>query len=215
MTEHSFDLFCPKCNILVSAQVIGEANAAFHSEAIGAADYEDAPYTSDHYSIAICGRCDQPFLVHQRLSGVPAEFETVIEQNLLYPSDSHLPLEHVPAPVSRAYEQATRSFSTGLYEPCTLMCRKTLDAAATSLGASGGSLNTKLKTLHESGQIDQRLLDWAHAVRLLGNEAAHDPDAEVSKEDARDVLDFTEAILIYVFILNRRLERLRARREYQ
>lgn len=215
MSEKTFDLFCPQCNILVSARVIADASASFRSDAINPVDMEDAQYTSDHYSIALCGRCSQPFFVRETLFGVPGEFETVTEEKLLYPSDSRLPLEHVPASVSRAYEQATRSFSSALYEPCTLMCRKTLDAAATSLEASGGSLNAKLAALHDAGHIDKRLLDWAHAVRLVGNEAAHDPDVEVSKEDARDVLDFTEAILIYLFALNRRFERLRARREYQ
>ena len=47
---------------------------------------------------------------------------------------------------------------------------------------------------------------------LIGNEAAHDPDTKVTKRDARDVLDFTEAILIYVFSLTSRFEAFRARR---
>jgi hypothetical protein len=47
----------------------------------------------------------------------------------------------------------------------------------------------------------------------LGNEAAHDTQTELSKNDARDALDFTEALLMYVFVLNGRFEAFSARRK--
>ncbi len=212
MTDKTFDLFCPQCNILVSARVIASANGGFRSE--NPVDPADSEYHGEHYSIALCGRCSEPFLIRESLYGVPGEFETVTEEKVLYPSDHRLPLDDAPASVTRAYDQATRAFSAGLYEPSALMCRKAIDAAAISLGAQGDSLYDRLSALRQAGHIDKRLLDWAHAIRLVGNEAAHDPHLEVSRQDARDILDFTEAILIYLFALNRRFERLRARREY-
>jgi len=63
-----------------------------------------------------------------------------------------------------------------------------------------------------SGHIDSRLLNWAHEIRLVGNEAAHDIETSVDKSDARDVLDFTEAILIYTFSLTARFRAFQARR---
>ncbi len=107
---------------------------------------------------------------------------------------------------------AARSFSASLFEPCVLMCRKCLEAICKNFGAKGSDLNSKLQSLSDAGQIDFRLLNWAHQIRLIGNEAAHDPDTKVTKLDARDVLDFTEAILIYVFSLTSRFEAFRARR---
>jgi hypothetical protein len=53
---------------------------------------------------------------------------------------------------------------------------------------------------------------WATGLRIAGNEAAHVVDAEVAPEDARDVIEFTEALLSYAFSLNRRFEEFRLRR---
>jgi hypothetical protein len=92
------------------------------------------------------------------------------------------------------------------------MCRKCLEATCKNFGAKGRDLNSKLQSLFDSGEIDSRLLNWAHEIRLIGNEAAHDADTKVTKRDACDVLDFTEAISIYVFSLTSRFEAFRARR---
>lgn len=78
--------------------------------------------------------------------------------------------------------------------------------------AQGRDLNKRLVILSDAGHIDSRLLKWAHEIRLVGNEAAHEIEAPVTKEDARDILDFTEAILIYIFSLTKRFDSLRARR---
>jgi hypothetical protein len=79
-----------------------------------------------------------------------------------------------------------------------------LEGVCKAQGASGPNLNAKLEVLQKSGTIDTRMIRWAHGIRLIGNEAAHDVDAVVSQEEARDVLDFTEALLIYIFELNHR-----------
>jgi hypothetical protein len=80
------------------------------------------------------------------------------------------------------------------------------------LEVEGQNLNVKLDNLQQDGHIDSRLLDWAHEIRLIGNEAAHDINIPVTKLDAKDVLEFTEAILIYVFSLTKRFEAMKERR---
>lgn len=92
------------------------------------------------------------------------------------------------------------------------MCRRSLEALCKSFTASGKSLQAKLDALHAMEVIDKRLTQWAHGVRAIGSEAAHDTDTELSKDDARDALDFTEALLMYVFVLNMRFAAFSARR---
>jgi hypothetical protein len=215
MSSESHDLFCPKCNILVSARVIASGHGGFSSAALNPEDVPDAEYHGDSYSVALCGRCSSPFLLKESRYGVPGEFETITESQLLFPSESRLPLEGVPEPVRRAYEQASRSFGASLYEPCALMCRRCLEGVCKVQGASGSNLNAKLESLEKSGAIDARMVRWAHGIRLLGNDAAHDLDTVISQEDARDVLDFTEALLIYIFALNHRFAAFSARRNKQ
>ncbi len=213
MEESTFNVFCPQCNILVVAKVIAFGYSQFRSNAVNPIDEVDAVYHSDRYSVCLCPRCNQPFLVRQSLDGVPGEFESVTEQAVLYPGESKLLPEELPESVKTAYDQASRSLHASLFEPCILMSRKCLEAVCKILGAKGRDLNARLEGLHEAGHIDSLLLGWAHQVRLIGNEAAHDIDAPVTKEDARDVFDFTEAILIYVFSLTKRFESLKKRRK--
>lgn len=212
MANSSFDVFCPQCNILVEAKVIAEGHGGFRSNAVSSIDEVDTEYHGDHYSVCLCHRCNQPFLVRQSLYGVPGEVEAVTEEAVLYPGESKLLPEALPENVKTAYDQAARSLHASLFEPCVLMSRKCLEAVCKILKANGQDLSKRLAKLHEAGHIDSRLLKWAHQVRLIGNEAAHDIDTPVTKEDARDVFDFTEAILIYVFSLTKRFESLQARR---
>ncbi len=211
MDDKTFDLFCPICNILIETKVIAEGSGRFQST--NPLDVADAPYNVDAFFLSLCSRCNQPFLVKQSLYGVPAEFETVADEVVLYPSQSKIPVENLPLAIRTAYEQAVRSFDVALYEPCVLMCRKTLEVVCKSLDATGKNLYQRLEKLRVLEYIDQRLLDWSHEIRSIGNDAAHDIDAEITVDDSRDILDLTEAILLYVFSLNSRFDEYKKRQE--
>lgn len=213
MPKTTFDVFCPECNILVAAKVVAEGNGGFRNDAVNPIDEIGAEYHGEHYYVCLCGRCGQPFLIRQSLFSIPGEFETVTSETILYPDERKLPLDGVPNMIKSAYDQAARSFSASLSEPCVLMCRKCLEMTCNNFGAKGRDLSSKLQGLFDGGHIDNRLLGWAHEIRLLGNEAAHAPGTKVTKRDARDVLDFTEAILIYVFSLASRFNAFRGRRK--
>lgn len=210
--KESFDVFCPQCNILIDAKVIAKGAGGFRSNAINPMDEVDAEYHGDYYHVCVCRRCNQPFLVRQSLYGIPGEFETVTEETVLYPNESKLLPEALPDSVKAAYDQAARSFHVSLFEPCVLMSRKCLEAVCKILNADGKNLSARLDRLYQDGHIDSRLLNWAHQIRLVGNEAAHDIEMMVTKEDARDIFDFTEAILVYIFSLTKRFEELQNRR---
>lgn len=213
MSDKSFDVFCPNCNIQAEARVIANGSGGFRNSAAGTFDDIDAEYHGDFYSVALCRRCDSPFLIRQSLYGIPAEFETITSEEVLYPVSSKLPLDGVPPPVRRALDQAVRSFSSSSFDACALMCRRALEALCKELGAGNGTLQFKLDALSKAGVIDSRLANWAHEVRAVGNEAAHDTDSELSQNDARDALDFTEAILTYVYVLGQRFNAFVARRK--
>ena len=213
MAETSFVVFCPECNMLVKAKAVAEGHGSpFHEDTVALLDDVDKPYRCDHYSVCLCPDCEQPFLVKESLYGVAGEFETVTDQTVLYPGESKLLPEALPDSVKMAYDQAQKCLNASLFEPCVLMSRKCLEAVCKVLNAKGRNLNALLANLHEAEHIDSRLLKWAHQVRAIGNEAAHDIDVPVTKENARDAFEFTETILIYVFSLAKRFEALRERR---
>jgi len=213
MQKESFNVFCPECNMLVEAKVITDATGKFQSDALNPDDEVDAMYNAEHYTVCLCRRCNHPFLIKESLQGVPAEFETVTDTVVLYPTESKIAIEYLPNSIHSAYIQALRSYKVSLFDPCVLMCRKCLEGLCKILNVSGSNLNKRLEKLKEEKHIDDRLLKWGHQIRLIGNEAAHDIDTPISKKDAQDILEFTEAILIYVFSLTQCYEALMKRRQ--
>lgn len=202
MPEETFDLFCPSCNILVAAKAVASGLGRFRSDAVSPDDEVDATYHSDRYVVSVCGRCGGPFLLRQTILGVPAEFETITEETVLYPVARSRALDGVPASAARAFDQALRAFGTGAYDAAAVMCRRALESVCEAKGVQARNLKARIDALCTAGHIDARLQRWAHGVRLLGNEAAHDLEREVSSADAGDILDLVEAILLYVFTLD-------------
>lgn len=206
-------MFCPTCNILVEARVIARGFGQYRSDAVSSVDEADCEYFGDHYSVAICRRCNSPFLVREARFGVPGEFATVTNEVVLYPPACEPRIEGLPDSICRSVTQAHRSFATASYDACAVMCRRALEALCKSLAAKGRDLARQLADLEAQGRIDSRLLNWAHGVRLVGNEAAHDVDATVTAEDARDILEFTEALLMYVYTLDSKFRSFQSRRK--
>ena len=212
MQKSAFDLFCPTCNILVEAKVIARGFGQLRNDAVSPIDELETEYHGDHYAIALCGRCNSPFLIRESLYGVPGEFEAVTDGVVLYPVAAGQKLDGLPDSVSRSLDQAHRSFSTASYDACALMCRRSLEAVCKTIPAKGSNLAQQITDLQRNGHIDAKLLKWAHGVRLVGNEAAHDVETPVTQEDARDILDLTEAVLLYVFTLDRKFQAFEGRR---
>ncbi|MHB1033633.1 MAG: DUF4145 domain-containing protein [Pirellulales bacterium] len=213
MDKETFDLFCPTCNILVEAKVIARGFGEYRTEATNPLDEVDAEYHGDHYSVALCRRCNGPFLVREACFGVPGEFATVTDEAVLYPASAEHTLEGLPESIGRSVAQAHRSYLTSSYDACALMCRRALEALCQILSANGKDLARRLEDLKAQGRVDARLLEWAHGVRLVGNEAAHDVETAVAAEDARDILEFTQALLMYVFTLDAKFRSFEARRK--
>jgi len=92
------------------------------------------------------------------------------------------------------------------------MCRKTLEGVCSEHGVKSGTLAAQLKKLKENGVIEGRLFEWAEALRTIGNEAAHGVEFVVSPEDAQDTLEFTEAMIEYVFTYRDKIESFKKRR---
>jgi hypothetical protein len=79
------------------------------------------------------------------------------------------------------------------------MCRKSLEGICLEQDVKSGTLAAKLSKLKDLGVIDTRFFEWTVELRTMGNEAAHDPNFAASREDAVDTLEFTEALIEYVF----------------
>ena len=62
------------------------------------------------------------------------------------------------------------------------------------------SLFQRIEKAEETGGLTPELAEWAHQIRLDGNDAAHEEEP-FSKEDAENLHTFTDLVFRYVFTL--------------
>jgi uncharacterized protein (DUF433 family) len=118
----------------------------------------------------------------------------------------------VPQAVRRDIKEAQQCILHGIYSAAAVLCGRALERLIKE--KAGNLMIAKgIAELKAQGVIDQRLFDWAEALRKERNIGAHASEHEVSAEDAQDVLDFTVAIFDYVYTLSDKYEKYLARKQ--
>jgi hypothetical protein len=191
-------LECRSCDATVDAVEVG----AFERMD------EDAFDLPARYTFVQCPRCGRPMVGYQWKA---ASGWTMPER--LWPLEGRRANPEWPTAIGLAYEEALACFKAKAFTASAIMCRKSLEVVCAHHGIKTGDLATKLKKLRESNVIESRLFDWAETLRVAGNEAAHEVGVKVSGEDARDLLDFTEALLEYVITYRDRFDEFTKRRQ--
>ena len=73
----------------------------------------------------------------------------------------------------------------------------------------------QIDDLVKKGVLHPLMKDWADEVRLLANESAH-PEApvpaDVTPQDAKDILNFLDLLLFYLYDLPKQIENYRQRK---
>ena len=114
-------------------------------------------------------------------------------------------------PIADTYQEALICLRAKAFIATALMCRRTVEGVAAHHSIAARSLASALKELKDKGIIEERLFEWAEALRIAGNQAAHDANVAISKQDATDIVDFTDAFLAYVFTFRDKFEERRGR----
>ena len=174
---------CGSCECIVDAKVINH---------YAPTNWEDPP---PEYSFLKCTRCQEPILVSEEPDYEGGHFPPV----RLYPAPEKQFDSSVPKNIRSAFQEARFCFKGKAHTAAAIMCRKTLEGICSAHNVKGRNLSAQLKQMKEEGIIEKRLFEWAEALRLFGNEAAHGVDVTISKDDAKDILEFTQALVEYVF----------------
>jgi hypothetical protein len=193
---------CTKCRAYVET----EEHGSFENLRNG-----DEP--SARYVLLRCNKCRSPILVHTANIGNLAEGDIWDEPTRLYPTEGERANPNAPKDIRTAFEEAHSCYRARAYTAAAIMCRKTLEGICTAHGVNERNLMGSLKKMRDQDLIDERLFEWSDTVRIVGNEAAHDVEITVSEADARDILEFANAILDYLFSYRDRFEKFKARRK--
>ncbi|WP_342551911.1 DUF4145 domain-containing protein [Paenibacillus sp. FSL R7-0652] len=121
--------------------------------------------------------------------------------------------ENLPALVSISLDESEKCFIGKAYLACVVMCGRVLEAICKDKQVTGRNLADGLKELLDTQIIDNRIFEWGEALRIHRNMGAHATEVEITKEDARDLLDFSIAICDYIYVLTSKFEEFQARRQ--
>jgi hypothetical protein len=197
VSEKEVVIDCHTCATRVSAKVRG---AVFDSESESAV------------VLAACPSCSGP------LVGLTSLYEDHYNNShyehaeRVWPAPSNVELGvSVPEAARRDIKDAQKCLSHGILSAAVVLCGRALERLAKEK-APGRNLASSLAELKSKAIIDERLYQWADALRKERNLGAHAADEDVTKENAQDVLSFTVAIFEYVYTLSEKYEEFMARK---
>jgi hypothetical protein len=109
--------------------------------------------------------------------------------------------EHVPDNVKGFYLQAMDNYKRRNWDAAGAMFRKALDTSLRRLNPGGqGTIYERINGLPANIGLTDAMKEWAHQIRRLGADAAHDEDP-FTEVEAQAVQAFTELFLTYAFML--------------
>jgi hypothetical protein len=194
-------LNCPHC-AQASIQIVA-------GQAIVPRENPDDIFSEERgYTLMQCELCREVSLqVHE---GV---FYTANEvPHFAYPATRKLSNE-IPESLRREFEEAQSCYNAKAFTASVVMVRRTLEGISKDSGISERSLMQAVKKMKDAGLMDTTLAEWADGLRVLGNQGAHFTGTRVSQEDANDALAFAEALLDQIYVLRRRFEDFKKRRD--
>lgn len=116
----------------------------------------------------------------------------------------HRELEDVwdlPDTVREIYTQAIQAIKDNSNILAGIGLRATIEAICNDRGITGRTLEKRIDSLAKGGLISQKDTERLHAIRFLGNDAAH----EIKKADAKNLLialRIIEHLLVNIYILD-------------
>ncbi|TXH26040.1 MAG: DUF4145 domain-containing protein [Cyclobacteriaceae bacterium] len=125
----------------------------------------------------------------------------------LYPKEIYID-ESVPKGIKDAYLEALKIKKTSKVA-FVVMIRRALELLCKHESAVGRSLYEKINDLGAKDVIPKKLSQMADAIRLLGNDGAHE-NSGLLEEDDIEILDkFYSTIIEYVYIAPKKLDALK------
>lgn len=171
---------------------------------------EEPPFKA---SLLECPVCKNVILAGQDFVQTgPNESEWIGATRLWPEQDKYLDWR-IPSLVSDSLSEAKKCYKAKAYSACAVMCGRTLEGICSEHKTRNKFLSGGLKELLDKQIIDKRIYNWGEALREHRNIGAHATKLKISKEDARDLLDFASAICDYIFVLTSKFKSFMKRKE--
>lgn len=165
-----------------------------------------SPTETGSWSMGKCNSCFNVVLVNDSTGEISPE-------PIPKPID-----ERIIEAVKRDFQEAILCFSFGAFRAAAVMARRALQNICLDKGAEEKDrLEKQVDWLFKQGIITKDLKEWAHEVRLVGNDAAHpkkpENDQPITKEEADDILQLLEQFCQVLYVAPKIAEERKASRQ--
>lgn len=172
-------------------------------------DYD--PFDTVKYVFCKCSQCFSPILIKQDISYTQMEETEWVNSRKIFPSGQFHINPVIPEELQKALIESIKCYKSDAHTATAIMCRRTIEGFCELKGVAENNLDKSIKKLRDGGFINEQLYEWANQLRLVGNEAAHNINAVFSDVDAKDILDFTIAILDFTYSFKDKFDRFKER----
>lgn len=195
-------LTCLHCNTTVKTEVLKEYDRY----------NEYDPMDGEKYSFCKCPNCFEPIVTKSPkiYSFEGFDWGTPV---IIFPVSQFHINPAIPKEIRDALTESIKCFEADLFTPTVIMCRRTLEGFCQLMGIKKKvPLVKALEELKNKEIINSQLYMWATLLREMGNDAAHNTDINFSYADAKDLLDFTIAILDFTYSFKDKFDKFRKRK---
>lgn len=193
---------CPRCKAFVQLKVDGR-----HFKPL---ENEEDPHT--WLLFGHCVRCNQAGIVEEIETG-PDQWDREIGAQIYPPATRSIDFA-LPPLVEESFQEAIKCESIGAPLATAVMVRRTLEAIARQFDPSAKNLFRGLHAMKEKGLISEELAQWGDQLRFIGNIGAHPTDEDkVTMQDAREAVEFLNAIVETIYHLRPKFQAMQARRQ--
>lgn len=122
----------------------------------------------------------------------------------------------LPDDVRECMEEAIKCHAQGCYRAAAIMVRRSIEVMCADRGALGTTLEKRIEALRGQIVISQDLIDGAHELRFLGNDAAHveaKAFAKVGADEVEAAIDLAKEMLRATYQTASLVKRLRAMKQ--
>jgi hypothetical protein len=192
---------CDNCIATVQVQEVG--SYTLYNE------YD--PMDTVRYVLCKCSQCFSPILIQQDLLYNQMEETEWGNPKKIFPGSQFHINPVIPDELQKSLVESIKCYKSDAPTATAIMCRRTIEGFCQLKGVMENNLDKSIKKLRDGGFINEQLYDWANQLRLVGNEAAHNINAVFSEMDARDILDFTIAILDFTYSFKDKFDKFKER----
>lgn len=164
----------------------------------------------DEYTFFTCAECLNPAVfLRQDWSGDGFDDD---EYNRVYPAQERALHFSVPDLVRDSYNDAVRCETHNIWTACVVMVGRTLEAVGKEHFPAARNMGQGLRLMLENGIISQEIFDWSTELRVIRNFGAHATAETITREDAKESMDFLRAILETFYYMRPKFKQMKERR---